>query len=153
MEVALYDINKWGCVLGWMSLDAVPYLITTWWRHQMETFSAWLAICAENSPVPVNSPHKGQWRGALMFSLICACISAWVNNRQAGDLRRHCGHDDVTVMNWPRTTTRKTESINFTWIMIYMIIYFVWIIMFDARHKHGVGKTDFKILNCLCGSL
>ena len=24
----------------------------TWWRHQMETFSALLAICAENSPVP-----------------------------------------------------------------------------------------------------
>ena len=39
----------------------------TWWRHQMETFSALLALCAGNSPVPVNSPHKGQWRGALMF--------------------------------------------------------------------------------------
>ena len=39
----------------------------TWWRHQMETFSALLAIFAGNSPV--NSPHKGQWRGALMFSL------------------------------------------------------------------------------------
>ena len=37
---------------------------------------------------PVNSPHKGQWRGALMFSLICAWITDWVNNREAGDLRR-----------------------------------------------------------------
>ena len=37
----------------------------------METFSALLAICAGNSPLPVNSPYKGQWRGALMFSLIC----------------------------------------------------------------------------------
>ena len=27
---------------------------------------------------PVNSPHKGQWRGALMFSLICAGINGWV---------------------------------------------------------------------------
>ena len=34
----------------------------------------------------VNSPHKGQWRGTLMFSLICAWISSWVNNREAGDL-------------------------------------------------------------------
>ena len=33
----------------------------TWWRHQMEIFSALLALCAGNSPV--NSPHKGQWRG------------------------------------------------------------------------------------------
>ena len=38
---------------------------------------------------PVNSPHKGQWHGALMFLLICACISVWANNREAGDLRRH----------------------------------------------------------------
>ena len=47
---------------------------------------------------PVNSPHKGQWRGALMFSLICAWISAWVNNREAGDLRRHQAQYDVIVM-------------------------------------------------------
>ena len=33
----------------------------------------------------VNSPHKGQWRGALVFSLICFWINAWVNNREAGD--------------------------------------------------------------------
>ena len=34
---------------------------------------------------PVNSPHKGQWRGALMISLICAWMNGWVNNREAGD--------------------------------------------------------------------
>ena len=33
----------------------------------------------------VNYPHKGQWRGALLFSLICARINRWVNNREAGD--------------------------------------------------------------------
>ena len=38
---------------------------------------------------PVNSPHKGQWREALMFSLICAWINDWVSIREAGDLRRH----------------------------------------------------------------
>ena len=38
---------------------------------------------------PVNSPHKGQWRRALMFTLICARINGWVNNREAGDLRRY----------------------------------------------------------------
>ena len=65
----------------------------------METFSALLAICAGNSPVPVNSPHKGQCRGALMFTLICARINGWVNNREAGDLRRYRAHCDVIVMN------------------------------------------------------
>ena len=146
----------------------------TWWRHQMETFSALLAIWAGNSPVPgefpaqrpvtrsfdvffdlrlnkrlskqswgwwfetplhslwrhcnvainsewwegwwwwwdgmihddvikwkhfprywpfvrgihrspVNSPCEGQWRGALMFPMICVWINCWVNNREAGD--------------------------------------------------------------------
>ena len=47
---------------------------------------------------PVNSPHKGQWRGALMFSLICTGINGWVNNREAGDLRRLCAHHDIIVM-------------------------------------------------------
>ena len=48
---------------------------------------------------PVNSPHKGQWRRALMFSLICAWINGWVNNGEAGDLRPHGAHYDVTVVN------------------------------------------------------
>ena len=47
---------------------------------------------------PVNFPHKGQWRGALMFSLMYACINDWVNNREAGDLRLQHGHYDVIVM-------------------------------------------------------
>ena len=47
---------------------------------------------------PVNSLHKDQWRGALMFSLICARIKGWVNNCEAGDLRRHLAHYGVTVM-------------------------------------------------------
>ena len=57
---------------------------TTWWRHQMETFSASLAICAGNSPVSGEFPHKGQWRGVFMFSLICVWINGWVNNGEAG---------------------------------------------------------------------
>ena len=44
---------------------------------------------------PVNSPHKGQWRGTLMFSLICVWTNAWVNNRDADDWRRHQVHYDV----------------------------------------------------------
>ena len=46
---------------------------------------------------PVNSPHKGQWRGALMFYLIWAWINGWVNNRDPGDLRCQCTYNDVTV--------------------------------------------------------
>ena len=60
---------------------------------------------------PVNSPHEGQWRGALMFSLICVWINDWVNNREAGDLRSYRAHYAVIVMvtkiNLHRTTKRS----------------------------------------------
>ena len=52
---------------------------------------------SQASMMTVNSPHKGQWRGALMFSLIYAWINDWVNNREAGDLRRQRGHYDVIL--------------------------------------------------------
>ena len=84
-----------------------------WRRHRMETFSALLAICAGNSPVPVNSPHKGQWRGTLMFSLICTRINCGVNNREAGDLRRNRADYDVIVMCLYFWSTCK-------WIIIYL---------------------------------
>ena len=47
----------------------------------------------------MNFSHKGQWRGALMFSLICTRINGWVNNGEAGDLRRYRVHCDITVMS------------------------------------------------------
>ena len=90
-------------IKGWR----IWYNIKPWWRHQMETFSALLALCAENSPVTgaVNSCHKGQSCGALMFSLVCAWINVWVNNREAGYLRRHRAHYHVTAMVWGVWTT------------------------------------------------
>ena len=74
-------------------------LLYTWWRHQWKHFPCYWTFVRGIHRSPVNSPHKGQWRGALMFSLICARINGWVNNREAGDLRRYSGHYDVTVMN------------------------------------------------------
>ena len=61
---------------------------------------------------PVKSPHKGQWRGALMFSSICAWTNGWENNRDAGDLRRYRAYYDVTVMDY--FTISKGYAV--TWI-------------------------------------
>ena len=69
-----------------------------WWRHQVEHFPHYWSFVGEIHRSTVNSPHIGQWRGALMFSLICVWINVWLNNREAGDLRRHRAHYDVTVM-------------------------------------------------------
>ena len=58
-------------------------------------------VTAGNSPVTVEFPSHRQWHGALMFSLIYAWTNGWVNNQDAGDLRRHRAHYDITVM-WCR---------------------------------------------------
>ena len=79
--------------------------------------SALLALCAGNSPSPVNSPHKGQWRGALAFSFIYAGINGWINNREAGDLRSHSAHYDVIVMwNPPIPIRMLSQKSLFVWL-------------------------------------
>ena len=64
------------------------------------------SLCGEFTGRRWIPPHKGQWRGALMFSLICAWINACVNNRETGDLRRHRAHYDVIV------TTKHNKAQN-----------------------------------------
>ena len=61
----------------------------------METFPRYWSFVRRIHRSPANSPHKGQWHGALMFSLICALNNGWVHNREAGDLRPHRTHYDV----------------------------------------------------------
>ena len=74
--------------------------ICTWWRHQWKHFPRHWPFVRGIHRSPVNSTHKAQWRGALVFSLICTWINEWVNNREASDLRRYHAHYDVTVMTW-----------------------------------------------------
>ena len=59
----------------------------------------------------MNSPHKGQWRRAFMFSMICAWKkNGWINNCEAGDLRSHRAHYDVTVMWYDIQATKEVGS-------------------------------------------
>ena len=48
--------------------------------------------------LPVDFPHKDHWRGALVFSRICAWTNGWANSRDALDLGHHGAHCDVTIM-------------------------------------------------------
>ena len=64
----------------------------------METFSALLVLCAGNSAVTGEFPSQRSATRSFAVSLICAWRKSWVNNRDAGDLRRHRAHYDVTVI-------------------------------------------------------
>ena len=59
---------------------------------------------------PVNFLHRGQWRGAFIFYLICARVNGWVNILEAGDVRRHSAHYDVIVMSTPNTIKHPDTS-------------------------------------------
>ena len=65
-------------------------------RHQMESFSALVALCEGNWPF--TSKFPSQTPVALMFSLICAWANGWANHHDAGDLGRHRARYEVTVM-------------------------------------------------------
>ena len=78
----------------------IIYNVKTWWRHQMETISALLAICAWNSPITGEFLAQRPVTRSFDVFLICAWRNAWVNNREAGDLGRHRARYDVVVMTY-----------------------------------------------------
>ena len=98
--------SGWWLICGNHRSHSMPHRICTWrccssswWRHQMETFFALLALCGGNPPVTHGFPsQKGQWRGALMFSSILAWTNGWANSRYvrrrfetpSRSLWRHC---------------------------------------------------------------
>ena len=59
---------------------------------------------------PVDYPHKGQWRWALMFSLICVWTNGWANNRDASYLRRQFTYYDITVMTSHQNTLGSEQK-------------------------------------------
>ena len=89
----------WITFITWRP-DQNDSLKQTTWQHgdviKWKHFPRYRPFVRGIHRSPVNIPHKGQWRRALMFSLNYARISGWVNNR--GDLRRHRAHYDVTFI-------------------------------------------------------
>ena len=74
-------------------------ILTKWWTHKNDlsgpyddvikwkhSLRYWLFVRGIDQS-PLDSPQKGQWRGALMFSSISASTNSWANNGDAGDLR------------------------------------------------------------------
>ena len=97
----LYTKFALGCGLLWFAV-VWHWSITLFhddviiWKH----FPRYWPFMRGSHRSPVKSPHKGpEWRGALMFSLICAWINRWVNNGEAGDFRRYRAHHDAIVMS------------------------------------------------------
>ena len=98
----------------------------------------------------VNFPHKGQWRGALMFSLIYARINAWINDREIGDLRRYRAHYGVTVMlnqacvalGWDNFYSDSDVTDWLTYSRTYCLHCSVWLIKLPVNETWLLGNGD-----------
>ena len=86
MTILRPTINKWFISKKWHD-DVIK------WKH----FPRYWPFVRGIHRSPVTSPHKGQWHGALMFLWSASWANGWVNNRKAGDLRRHRALYDVIV--------------------------------------------------------
>ena len=123
-------------------IRTVPAFTRAWWRHQMETFSALLAICAGNSPVPGEFPTQrpvNQW----------AWINGRVNNREAGDLRRYRAHYDVTVMEYQNVELKLSQGLQ-TADFVHRISFLNAFDLFQIKHEdfinficYHTGKRGF----------
>ena len=67
-----------------------------------------------------------QWRGAWVFSLICAWTNCWVNTGDAGDWRRHRGHSKII-------TTIKNKLLLVLWLLG------------PIKQKHGQNLIEFRL--------
>ena len=91
----------------------------TWWRHQMETFSALLAICAGNSPASGEFPAQRPMTRSfgVLFDL---SLNKWLRKQSWGwwfetlshPLRRHCNDFDRISYDSSRSFT--------VWAMLIM---------------------------------
>ena len=96
--LATYNATWEHCILIMWPLTSCFLLIhddVIKWKH----FPRYWPFVRGIHRSPVNSPHKGQWRGALMFSFICAWLNGWANTRKAGGVRGHLTIYDVIVMS------------------------------------------------------
>ena len=111
---------------------SVPHVMTS---SNGSIFRVTGPLCGEFT-VPLNSPRKGQWSGALMFCLICALTNCWVNNWNAGDLGRHRVYYDVTVM-------KDLSNVIYT---DYLSLLFYFAHYFDCKIDIVMNSTFYIII-------
>ena len=121
------DVGQVEPAFGWFTYISrwTSYWTWTWWRHQMETFSALLALCEGKPRVTGGSLHKGQWRWALMF--VCSFLSA------------------------PEETVEQTMETPVIWDAIALIITSLYTVM--KAKAHSFFYTNSRVYHICLGTL
>ena len=119
-----YETIVYHCTYAKLTASRCKFMLSimkSWWRHQMETFSALLAICAGNSPVPGEFPAQRQV--TRRFNVFCDLRLnkrlrkqswGWWFETLSRPLWRHCNVENeapVAAAQWPNLTSTKQHRI------------------------------------------
>ena len=129
--------------ISWRSTHLLHlYFLFSWWRHRIKIFSALLALYAGNSPVTGEFPPQRPLTRSfdVFFDLR---LNGWVNNQDAGDLRRHRAKYDVTVMC--RIVIQGSEQ---PWVLatfnVSLLSHFELVKRFKLRGSVHYGRNGLK---------
>ena len=124
-----------GC--NYLSLHEItPSGPKTWWRHQMETFSALLAICVGNSLVTGEFPT--QWPVTWSFDVFLdLCLNKRLSKQSGGwwfempscSLWRHCN----VLTYWTHAGHNKVGDILQALSNAFTSIYFFFVFQYKFR--------------------
>ena len=121
----------------------------SWWRHQMETFSALLALCewGEFTGHRWIPPTKASDAELWCFLWSAPWINGWINNGEAGDLRRHRALYDVIVVLWDRSSATLLGNITSYCNPIYRRMITTFMSHWMLSLAHGMYCTGPLVIN------
>ena len=143
-------MDKHRYILGHLQVQWWPYLVKiifhyddSWWRHQMETFSALLALCAGNSPVTGEFPTQRPVTRSfdVFFDLrvnkrLSKQLWGWWFETPASPLWRHCNVDtDDGLELWNICVRGESE-------MEFIHIGYIRVMSHDVIITSLFGKND-----------
>ena len=119
------------------------------WRHQRETLSALLALCEGNPSVTDGFPSQRPVTWSFDVFFICAWTNCAANNRDAGDLRCHRAHYDVTTIHRACFVRRKLISMHLCKVSYLRVCFHSFAFFIVLCHSFWKKKwtQEYRILN------
>ena len=141
-----WSTRNWVEKCYWfMELGKIPGPLRPWWRHQMETFSALLAICAGNSPIPAQRPVTRSFD--VFFDLrlnkrLSKQSLGWWFETPSLLLWRHCNEIKLFLVPLTMITKERDSMYMYVYLGVFShcltnvkLLFFLFVLIFQ-KHKN-----------------
>ena len=144
VQTRMFMSEKWyRMILQSIYRQCLSICDTPWWRHQMETFSALLTICAGNSPVPGEFPTQRPVTRSfdVFFDLrlnkrLSKQSRGWWFEALSRPLLRHC--NVILVVNIPSPMVQTRMFMSEKWYRV--ILQFIYMQYISVIHTETVHR-------------